>query len=66
MKPAVGYRANRAARRASAGLIRIVAELPVDLIISVDQWGAATGKDSRRASLDALLRSGLKAEGSEE
>lgn len=53
-----GYARNRRKGRDS---VRIVTELPADLVRRVDSWGISAGMTSRREATEVLLKKGLEA-----
>lgn len=55
---ALGYAANR---RKDREVVRVVAELPQQLVEDIDCWGISAGMTSRREAAETLLRKGLEA-----
>lgn len=53
-----GYAANR---RKGRDAVRVVTELPPQLVRDVDEWGVSAGMTSRREATETLLKKGLEA-----
>lgn len=55
---ASGYAANRKKDR---GAVRLVADLPEQLVNELDRWGVAAGLSSRREATETIIKKGLEA-----
>lgn len=50
-----GYAANRQRKRGKRDVMRVIVELPSQLVRDLDDWGTASGMTSRREAMEALL-----------
>lgn len=58
MNASIGYAQNRQKGR---DVVRVITELPVNLVRDVDEWGVSAGMTSRREATEVLLKKGLEA-----